>query len=128
MSTRLDLFEQGAGATRVFASGDKYGGFDYVEKMVGRASPLAGARLRRANLKLTVESDGVAINDFPLKLFCEDERKRGFTTCSRAENHDQQRVVLYVQRQLQWIACQKRTSVMPSRVAAMMSSPVVSSA
>jgi len=63
-----------------------------------------------------------------VESFREDERQGSLTTGSGAEHNDQQGVVLCRQRQLQWMACQKRTSVMPSRVAAMMSSPVVSSA
>jgi hypothetical protein len=59
-------------------------------------------------------------------MLCEGERKGSLAAGSGTENDDQERVVRWRQRKLQWIACQKRTNVMPSNVAAMINRPVVS--
>ena|ERR1700746_2840689 len=125
---RLDFGQHGPRLPRVLSGRDVVSGVCDIEKMMRRARAFFGARLRSADFKVAIERDRIAADDFPAEVFRENKGQGSLATRSGPKHNDQQRVVLYAQRQLQWIACQKRTSVMPSRVAAIIRTPVVSSA
>jgi hypothetical protein len=88
-------------APGIFTGRDEIRRLDDVEKMMGRTRPFARGRLGRANLEFAIQRDRIAINNFALEMFRENEREGRFAACSRAEKDNQQRVVLLLQRQLQ---------------------------
>jgi hypothetical protein len=108
----------------VFSGGEKRRWIDDIEKMMWDLGTLREARLGCTDLKFAVHRHRIAIHDFTLKSFCEGEGKCSFSAGGGTEDNDQQRVGR--QRRFQWIACQKRASVMASSVAAMINRPVVS--
>jgi hypothetical protein len=86
MVSQPDLVEYAARVAYVFSSSVVRGRFDAVQQVMWRSRPFIDAWFRGANLKLTVHSDGIAVDDFAGKLFSKRQRQRSLST-ARWTNH-----------------------------------------
>src|SRR6185369_1503338 len=93
--------------------------------MVRNAGPLFRCRFGRADVELLVDGDGIAIDNFALKLGGKFKREGGLSTAGRAEDHDQQRIA-DDQRALQLIWCHERVTAIAIIRITMMMRPIVS--
>src|SRR3954447_8982537 len=93
--------------------------------------PLPRRRLRRANIKLSVHRDRIAVDDFSVKLLRERKRKRSLTAGGRSKNDNQKWIRggrAHVQRRLQSMFCQYRTRMSANSKKAITRSPAASDA
>ena len=54
--------------------------------------PFSSTRLRSANLKLTVDRDRIATDDFAVKVLGQSDREEALAGCGGPENHEQERI------------------------------------
>src|SRR5438477_6131248 len=125
-SAILDFSEDLPRLAGIVAGSHVVGGGSYIQQVMRYARAFWSAGFGCADFKLAHQRNGIAINDLACEAFSESERECSLSAGRGSKDADEQRIRSNAQRKLHWMAYQYRTRVMVSRMAAMISRPVVS--
>jgi len=101
MAARVDFTKDLSGHPRILTRRDTAFRIYAVEQMVGNTRAFGRRRLRRTDLKFAVQSDRIAVHNFPVKALGQNQRKDGFSAARGSEHHHQRRFRRFLQRVLQ---------------------------
>ncbi len=74
MVSRADVRKYLPGLAGVFTGGHVRCGIDEIEEVMGGTGAFSGSWLGRADIEVTVQGYGIAIDDLAVERFCQSKR------------------------------------------------------